>query len=423
MNSEAAEREQEAFEVAIEETQGTARRLTISVPPDRVARSRQEERLRLARSLNLKGFRKGKVPPQVVEQRFGEVLDERSVRALVDEGFREAVERYELQPVGTPSVRNVRYARGERLTFEVEVEVMPSLSLERIGGFKVKRPDVQVTDAEVDRVLEELREERVAWEPVDRPPAEGDLVSVRIAPAEGDGSGGEAKPYRFRLGDGQAIPDVEAAIRSLSPGAEGTFEVEFPEGMAERERAGTTRRLQIELVSVAQRRLPELTDAFAAEMGEYENLQALRAAIREDLLRHADQEAERAVRDQILDLIGEANPFTVPKAMVDDFLARAVRRREGAEEARVREAREALRPHAEREIRRSLIVDHLIEREGLTATPEEVEARVREIATRGDQEPADVRRRLVREKRLDALARQVAVDKLFDYLKTRSAGA
>lgn len=410
------------YEVAIEEREGWSRRLTITVAPERVARTRVAERAKLARSLNLKGFRRGKVPPQIVEQRFGDLLNDRAMRALVDEAYRDVVRQQGLRPVGDPSVGNVQYTPGESLTFQVELEVMPTLDLERIGGFRLKRPTVEVKEEEVDRIVEGLREEHATWEPTDVAPQLGDMVSVRIAPAGQDGGAPaeEPKPYRFRLGEGQAIPDVESAIRSLRPGEAGTFDVAFPQNFADAERAGSRKPLHIELISVAVHRRPEVNDAFASATGGFESVEAMRAAIRQDLARHHEQEADAFVRNQILDSIIEANPFVVPRAMVDDLVGRMLEVPEGADPQEVEKVRESLRSHAEREIRRNLVVDHLIEREGLAATAEEVEARIAELAEREGKDAAEVRRRLRKERRLPTLERQVAVEKLFDYLKSQS---
>lgn len=409
-------------EVAVEEREAWKRRLTITVAPERVARARQRERKKLGKNLRLKGFRKGKVPARVIEERFGPAVDERTVRALIDEAFREALEQKSLQPVGEPSFGSVQYDPGESLTFQVELEIMPEIRVERTGGFRLRRPEVAVSDREVDEMLERLRNERALRQPVERKPEEGDLVSVRITRLDpaAEGAEPEGRPYRFELGEGYAIAGVEEAITSLAPGEAGEFEVNFPDDFDDEEMAGATRRLRIELVDVKEKRLPDLDDAFAADLGDFDSLAALRDAIRDDLRRHAEREAEETVRRSLVESIVDANPFEVPPAMVERYLDRVIEAPEDADPAQLEEARRQVRRAAERQIKHQLVLDTLIEGEGLEATEDELEAKVAELAERRGVSRAEARKRLARQGGLDELRRRIAVEKVFDWLLTRS---
>lgn len=412
------------LDVAVEEREAWKRRLTITVAPDRVARVRRKELRKLAKNVRLKGFRKGKVPDRIVEERFGPAVDERTVRALIDEAFRQALEEEDLQPLGEPSFGDVRYEPGESLTFQVEFEILPEVRLERVSGFRLRRPEVEVSEREVEEVLERLRSEQAVRRPVDRTPGDGDLVSVRIArlddATEGEEGGVEARPYRFELGGGYAIPAVEEAIRTLGPDESGEFDVTFPDDFDDAELAGATRRLRIELVDVKEKKLPALDDAFASEVGDFDSLDALRDAIREDLAGSAEREAEEALRRSLVDQIVEANPFEVPPSMVDRYLDRVIDAPDDADPERVESARREIRPAVERQIKRQLALDTLIEREGFGATDEEVEARIAEIAERRDWSPAEARRKLAREGGLDEVRRAVAVEKVYDWLLSQS---
>lgn len=410
----------EGLQVAVEEREAWKRRLTITVPADRVARVRSRQLKKLAGSLDLKGFRKGKVPRKIVEERYGPVVDQRTVNALVEDAFRRALDEKDLRAVGDPEFGRVDYEAGDSLTFQVDVEILPEVRLERIGGFRIQRPEVEVGAGDVEEVVTRLREEQAAWEPVERLPAEGDRVSVRISRVGPDGERAEPRPYRFELGEGYAIPGVEDAIRTLSPGAGGEFDVRFPEDFDDEELAGSSRRLHIELVDVKRKRLPELNDEFAAEVGDFDSLEALREAVREDLVRHREEEAREEVRDRLVDSIMEANPFEVPPSMVDDYLDRVIEVPDDADPEEVRNARRSLRPSAERQIKRHLILDRVIESEGFEATDEDVDRRLRELAEGRDADPRELRRRLARGKGLDSLRRQIAVEKAFEHLESRS---
>ncbi len=240
----------ETLDVAVEEREAWKRRLTVTVDASRVARERSKERRKLSKKLRLKGFRAGKVPIDIVEQRYGDLVDQRTVQRLVETTYREAMLSERLDPIGAPEFGQVRYSQGENLTFQVDVEIMPTLTLERTGGFKISRPEVSVSEDDVEGVLERLREERGVWEPLESPPEEGDLVVIRITNLEGDEAegdrsaasdeAGEGETYRFPLGSGHAIEDVEKAIGTLAAGESGTFTAHFPDDFSDAELAGQT---------------------------------------------------------------------------------------------------------------------------------------------------------------------------------------
>jgi len=408
-------------EVSLTEGEGWARKMTVTVSEDRVSRARAAEAGRLSRTLKLKGFRKGKVPAAVVEQRFGPEIDERVQQRLLDETYREALEEAELSPAGPGRITDIRYEPGQPFVFQAELEVMPRVRLKRTGGFQVTRNVAAVTDAEVAEILERIRDENADWTSVERRPAAGERVSVRISPLAGDDDrqAGEGTPYQLVLGEGKALDDVEEAIRTLTPGESGTFEIEFPEEDGEAD-AVLTRRLHIALGEVEEKHLPELTDAFAAEVGQFETVAALESAVRDDLARHHEREAEDELRDQLMNALREANPFVVPQALVDRYIENMIQAPEQTDADELRRMREAIGPHAERQIRDQLLLEAIIEQEGLAATPAEIEARIAELAESREVEPSKLRRDLAREGRLGALGQNLAVEKAFAYLKDQS---
>jgi trigger factor len=273
-----------------------------------------------------------------------------------------------------------------------------------------------VAEEEVDELLERLRGERAVLEPVERGPAVGDVVSVKIAETEED----ESQPYRFELGAGMALPDVEEAILSMEPGGSGEFDVRYPDDFEDAELAGQERRLHIELSDVKGKRLTELSDEFASEVGDFDTLDALRDTIREDLEKHHEREADQAVQERLIDSLIEANPFEVPASLIANYLDRVINAPENAEEEQVQAARRSLEPAAERQIKRQLILDRLIEEHELVATDEDVEERLRSLAEDRGAAVADLKRQLAREKQLDVLRQQLAIEKAFALLEAES---
>jgi trigger factor len=406
------------FQIAIEVGDGWKRRLAVAVSPEKASVVRGQQRNRLSKTLKLKGFRKGKVPGSVVETRFGPLLDEQTLNALVESAFREAVNEHDLRPVGGASVSKIQYEPDRQVTFELELEVMPELELTRIGGFKLQRELQETTQAEEDEILERIRDEQAKWEPSTGKPAPEDRVSVEITRVEETGQAEELRPYTFVLGSGQAVEEVEHAIESLAAGAEDTFDLEFP-GESE-DAAPEMRRMHIRLTAVETKILPELDDDLAARAGDFETLEDLRSTIRQDLARHHEEEAERQLRHQLLEAVIDSNPFEPPQVMIDRYVQSMIQAPEDADPEELRQARESIAPYAKRQIQDELVIDHLIRREALEATPDEIEARLSELAARSGDSATDVRRALAKRGELDALGRHLAVEKMFAYLKSQS---
>ncbi|HYJ80550.1 MAG TPA: trigger factor [Longimicrobiaceae bacterium] len=422
----AAENTELRFSVA--EPSSWSRKLSITVPRERVARVRRTVASQLAGNVRLPGFRKGKLPESLVEKQFGASIEQQTLDRVIQESYREALDQGGFQPISQGEVQNVQYAGKESdLTFDVQFEVQPTLSLARTGGFVVPRPSDDVDDAEADAVLERLRSGRAELHAVEgRGPEVGDEVTVEITALDREGA--EAQPYRFALGEGQAIPGIEEAILSLGPGEEREFEVEFPEDFPEAEQAGTRQKMRIRLLEVQQRALPALDDDFARAVGEYDSMEALRARVRADLREDARRRAEGAVRDALLGQILDANPIEVPDSMVERYLDFMTGGGDGAkkpkrtaeQEERFSQFRELMRPQAEAALRKMMVVEHLADREGLRATQDEVDARVERIAEAQGRTPSDVWLELEKRGQLQGLEGEITEDRVFDWLRQQN---
>lgn len=407
-----------SFEVKEEER--WRRRLQVTVPADRVSDERRKVTERVASRMKLPGFREGRVPSDVVEKRHEDAIRQQVLDTVIEEAYSEALRRAELRPISPGSLESVDYEPGEDLTFAIAFDVQPEIEIGRIGGFQVERPGTEVGEDEVEKVLRRLQEENAVWEPAEGKPEDGDMVSVRIAPVEEDDDDGEPRPYEFVLGQGDAIPDVEEAIKTLEPGEDDVFEITFPHDFPDEDRRGVSRSLRITLEDRKLQNLPDPDDDFARTLGDFEGIEEIRETIREDLEAEARREAEAAVRRELVENLVEANPFEVPESMVDRYVEQVMgNAREMGEEER-QQARAAIRPDATRAVKRALLVDHLARTQGLEATDEAVDARVREIAEENDRTPAEVRAQLRENDRLEALRRNMTEEKVFDFLRERS---
>ncbi len=408
------------LEVSLEEGERWRRTLRITVPSDLVEAERQIALKKLSSRLKLPGFRAGKVPRSVVEKRFGPALEQELLDRVVGEAYREVLRERALRPISEGEVHGVDYEPQADLSFQVSFDVAPQVELARVGGFKVQRPTSAVGEEEVEKVLERVREQEGTWVPTEEGhPEEGDMVSVRIQQVEEEGA--EPRPYEFTLGKGEAIPDVENAIRTLEVGASEEFAVSFPDDASEEGAGeGPEQRLRIFLDARKQLELPELDDTFARSAGDFESLDELRARIREDLKAEAERESEAKLRGALLEQVLAANPFEIPESMIDQYVRSTLGNPEDLSEERLQEAKEQLRPRAVQGVKRFLVVDRLAELHDLKATEDEVDERVEEIAGRSDSSPSDVYGRLQRSGQLDHLEREITERKVFEFLKEQS---
>ncbi|RMH16784.1 MAG: trigger factor [Gemmatimonadetes bacterium] len=408
------------LQIAVEEGEGWRRTLQVTVPADEVKRERERLAKRLAKRLKLPGFRKGRIPAGVLEKRYGPVLDRETLDTLIGEAYRGALQQRELRPISEGEVQDVRFEPEQDLMFSISFDVQPEIELGRLGGFTVERPAVEVGDEEVERVLERLRQQQGTWTTAEGgPPEDGDVVDVEVTRLD-DGDDAEPKPYQLMLGQGDALPDVEAAIRTLEPGGSGEFVVRFPEDFPDEARRGEEQHLRITLKERRVLELPELDDAFAQAVGDFENLEALRARVREDLEKEANEQADQAARTQLLDAVIEANPFTVPRSMVKAYIDSILGNPDGVQPEQLAEAYERLWPEAERAVKRILVIERVADQQGLRATEEDLDRRIEEIAERAGEEPGRVYANLQKANRLEALERDITERRVFEFLEGQS---
>jgi trigger factor len=408
--------------IDLEEQDSWRRRLTVTVPAGSVQSERNKIVQKLGGRLKLPGFRKGKVPPHVVEQTFGPAVDQDLLDNVVGEAYRQALQIQSLEPISEGQVEDIQYKKAEDLTFSITFDVHPVFDLQRLGGFTVQRPKLEVVEADVERVMERLRDQNGVWRPQEEggEAQDGNLVTLEMQPLKDGEPSAESRPYEIVLGDGEAVPDVEAAIRTLAVGETGDFTITFPEDFQDAERRGQQQQVRISLQARKVKELPELTDEFAKSLGEFHDLEDLRRRVREDLEREAGSQAETVVRSQLMENLMEANPFQVPRSMVDRYVSSFLGDTSKLDPEVVTRTQESLRPEAEKVVKRILLVDRVAELQGLRATEDEVDERVQAIAEQNNLKPAQVYAQMQKSGDLDALERQITEQKVYDFLKSQS---
>ena len=414
------------LDVTVTEEERCRRTLDVVVPGDVIEEEKRTVTRKYASRLKLKGFRKGKVPVRVVVQRYGPVIEEEAVERSIRQACDGAISSQGLHPVSDVDVTDVRMNSGTSLSFKASFDVRPTIALDRLGGFRVDRPRVEVPDEAVDQIIERLRGENAAWKTLENgKPEPGDSVTVlvtRLDVGEGEPEDTDAggRQYDLVLGQEQALPDIEAAILGLTAGEAGDFDVNFPDDFPDPDRQGESHRLRIELLSRRVPELPGLDDGFARSLGDFEDLAALKARIGEDLERDARSRAEAALNDRLMRLIVEANPFEIPESIVEAYTDAVVKDAEGVDPEQLQGIRDEIRPSSEFAVRRELMVDRIVAEHDLRASEEEVGVRVEALARDMGEPSGKVLARLRKSGGLRTIERQLTEARLFDFLRGQS---
>jgi trigger factor len=408
-------------EITVEKTaeDSASKSLRVTVPVDRVREAEAKALSYYVQRARLPGFRPGKAPAAVVRKRFGDAIRQTVLEEVVREGWETARSSESLKPVTDPSIRNLKFEEGSPIEFDILVEVRPEIKLERTGGFRLERRVAPVSDTAVEEQLARLQEQKAAWIPVEgSKPSPGQMVRVEVAQLDESGAGA-AQPYDLVLGQNQAIPDLEERIMTLLPGEQAEAEVKFPDDHPDESRRGQARRVRVTLHDVKRQELPALDDAFAREVGDFENLDALRAAVRHDLEHEASREADAQVRQAAIQQVVEANNVQAPESLVHRLMHGYAEMYRVPQE-QLKQFEQQFHEVAAAQVRRDLVLDALVEANGLRATEAELDQRVGELAAARGVPAGELYGNLQKANRLSELERAITEEKAFAWLLQQS---
>jgi trigger factor len=407
------------IQITATKTEGAERRLRVAVPPARVAEARNKATSRVAKQVRVPGFRPGKAPAAMVRKQFGQAIDQEAVDALLKEAFEAVLAQEKLDLVTQPHAHDVKFGEDDGLSFELHCEVRPEITLNALESFRVMRPKDTITEEQLTEQLDQMREQRATWTPVEGKPSEGDLVTVLLATADDDLTMPEGKEYRIVLGAGQAIPAIEELVLGLSTGETIEKSVKWPEDFPDEKQRGQTKPVRATLTEVKKKSMPALDDAFAAEMGDFASLEAFKETVRTDLAADAARNADAAARTQLLDEIVKANPFEIPPSWVRQMV-QAYSEAYRIPQDEISKFGDEIRGMAERQVRRDLIIDTISEKEKLVATEADVDDKVQEMAQKRGVEPGQLYASLQKAGRLRELERSITEERVFTWLLTKN---
>lgn len=412
------------MQVSVETTSQIERRVTFQVPASEVDEAVEARLLDTAKNIRLNGFRKGRVPMSVVRQRYGRGVRDEVVGELMRERYVRAITEQNLNPAGFPSIEPKVDEAGKDLEFVASLEVYPEIELAPIEGAEVERPVVEVSDADLDEMVETLRKQNAAWEEVERAAQDGDQVKIDFQGFLGDEpfEGGSAEGHDLVLGSGNFIPGFEEQLVGAKAGDEPTLDVTFPEDYQAEQLAGQKATFKVKVHTVKGQVLPEVDAEFTKRFGvEDGDIEKFRAEVKANMTREAKQAVDNRVKQQVLEALQKANDVTVPQALIQqetDALKRQAAQQFGlGDDFDVSQLpNELFSEQAKSRVQVGLLLAEVIKSNELDATDDEIRARIEELAEQY-QEPQQVVEHYMNDEQLktqvkSAVLEEKAVDKL-----------
>ncbi|MGE1560836.1 trigger factor [Pantoea septica] len=374
--------------VSVETTQGLGRRITITVPADSIESAVKKELVEVAKKVRIDGFRKGKVPANIIAQRYGASVRQDVLGELMTRNFVDAIIKEKINPAGAPNYVPGEYKEGEDFTYAVEFEVYPEVELQGLDSIEVEKPLVEVTDADVDAMLDTLRKQQANWKESDAAATAEDRATIDFSGSV-DGEefeGGKASDFVLAMGQGRMIPGFEEGIVGHKAGETFTIDVKFPEDYHAENLKGKDAKFDIVLKKVETRELPELTEEFIKRFGvEDGSIEGLRAEVRKNMDRELKGAIRNRVKTQAIDGLVKANGIDVPAALIDseiDVLRRQAAQRFGGNEKQALELpRELFEEQAKRRVVVGLLLGEVIRTHELKADEARVNALIEEMAS------------------------------------------
>jgi len=366
------------------------RRLSVTLPLDKVNTEVESRLKRLARTVKLHGFRPGKVPMKIVEQQFGGQVRQEVLGDAVQQSFGEAVREKNLRVAGYPRIEvKPGDAPADKFEYIATFEVYPEVAVGELAQVRIERPVVDINDAEVDKTIDILRKQRTHYHATDRGAQAGDQVRMdyRGTLAGQAFDGGTGTDQNAVLGGGQLLPDFEKNLFGMKAGESREFDLRFPDDYHGKEVAGKDVRFEVQLKEVQEPHVPEADTAFAKSLGVADgDLGKMRADVKANLLREVKRRAETRVKDQVMKSLLEATKVELPRALLDMEVERLMQNmrhdleQRGLKADQIPMPKEAFEPEAVRRVSLGLILAEMVKSHKLEAKPEQIKAVIQEYA-------------------------------------------
>ncbi len=420
--------EQEArLSVEIVDVSGCQKNLVAEVPAEEIDREVEKLAAGFARNAKVPGFRPGKVPLNIIKQRYGSQLRSDATQEIIERCWKEALETRDLHPLSSPAVKDLQDKPGEPFRFTLSFEVLPAIELAEYKGISAAIPDSTIGDEEVARTLQTLQERHAQFAPYENGEiADGHYVNLAVdGEFEGGGKPLHEEDVTCVVGDPQTNETFSENLRGAKAGDVRVFDVSYPEDYHRKRFAGRTLHYTLTIKEIKQKQLPELNDDFAKDLGA-ESLEALRSKVRDDLVTNARRTAEKKARESVLDEVVKRHSFDVPESLVRVELEQRARgiaanlARQGIDVNKTsidwKKVFEEERPLAVQAVRRSLVLDAIARKENLDVTEEELETEFQKLAQRASKSAAAIRAQFEKDKRIQDFREDLRQNKALDFI-------
>ena len=404
--------------------------LVIEIPVDVVQREADSVAGQFAKRARIPGFRPGHAPTSLVHRHFRDDIRSEVAQTLIPRFFQTAVKDQKWEIVGQPRFEDLKFEDDQPLTCKATFEIYPEFELQPYKELEVEEEQAEVTDADVDKAVADLRESAATFEVVtDRPAADDDHLTVNYRGQDTSSPTSqptEAKEAVVHLGGTHTVEAFTENLRGAKTGEVREFPVTYAADYPQKDLAGKTFSYRVEIQSIKQKVVPPADDELAKSVSEFATLEELRTKLRQDLAENAKRQAELDSKQKLAEKLLEANQFPVPEALVESQLDRKIERTlgqllsQGIDPRKTqvdwRKVREDARPEAEKEVRVALVLSRVADAEKIDLTEEEVDDVIREMAQERHMTPAELKTRLTRDGKLDTLKSTRRNQKALDFI-------
>ena len=407
--------------------EGCKHSLEITVPVAEVEQETERVVSEIQKKVRLPGFRPGHAPLNLVKTRFAGDIRQDVIEKIVPRAFRAAVDKDHLNVVGRPDITDVHFHAGEPLKFKAEFEVAPDFELGEYRGIVVNYTEPEVSDEDVNKRLDDVREQKAEYvneEP--RPLADGDYALISLESLSGVAEKVQQDELMIKLGDEATVAAFTENLRGASPEESREFDVTYPEDYERKTLAGRTVRFKATVKAVRRKELPEANNEFAKDLGDYQTLDELKNAIRQQIQREKEHRAQESAKHQLIDKLLDTHDFPVPSAYVDRQIEMNVENQlrslaaQGVDPRGIKldwnKVRESQKDKATHDVKASLLLDKIGDREAVGATQDEVDKEVQKIARQQREAVAVTRAKLQKDGGLGRIAAHIRTEKTLNFL-------
>ncbi len=380
--------------VSVENTGSLGRKMTVAVPAERIEQEIDQRLKNVGRKARIKGFRPGKVPLSVIRQKFGGQVRQEVLGEIMQSSYSEAISREKLNPAGAPQIATDSLDKGQDLRYTATFEVYPQIELTGLFDLKVEKPLGEITDADLNAMIENLRRQKAAWEPVTRTADDGDRVTVDFEATIGGKpfDGGQGRNVPVVLGSGHMLADFEAGLKGIATDEKRSVKVKFPKDYSSDEVAGKKSVFEVTACSVEGLKLPELDEAFIRDFGVDDGrVESLKRELKQNMTREMEQTARRQVKQQVLDGLLRSNSLDVPQSLVDDEIAvmmnEAKQNLPESEQASL--SRDIFAESAQRRVALGLLIAEIVRSQNIELDRNQVKNKVEQLA-QGQQNAEEI---------------------------------